>query len=311
MSTKSLCYKFLLSKWFLLILGYGLLILPAHAQSNLNGVIDFHAHSGPDGVPRAIDADDLARLAKERGMRGLVLKNHWEPTDALAYVLRKEVPGLEIFGGIALNLSVGGMNLEAVKHMIQMKGGWGRVVWFPTFDSENAVRSAKEDRPFVAVSKDGHLVPEAMQVIDLIAQHPELVLETGHISPEEGLMVVREAKRRGVKHVVVTHAMRAPVWMKIPQMVEAAQNGAYIEFVYSALTGAKPDNTVEEYAKAIREIGPKYCILATDLGGVAAGRPSHPDGMLMFMEALRMQGISQADIDMMSKTNPALMLGLQ
>jgi hypothetical protein len=311
MSHKSLYCRFMLSRWLLLILGCGLLALTAHAQSNLNGVIDFHAHSGPDGVPRAIDADDLARLAKERGMRGLVLKNHWEPTDALAYVLRKEVPGLEIFGGIALNLSVGGMNLEAVKHMIAMKGGWGRVVWFPTFDSENSVRSAKEDRPFVGVSKDGHLVPEALQVIDLIAQHPELVLETGHISPEEGLMVVREAKQRGVKHVVVTHAMRAPVWMKIPQMVEAAHNGAYIEFVYSALTGTKPDNTIEEYAKAIREIGPKYCILATDLGGVAAGRPSHPDGMLMFMEALRTQGISQADIDMMSKTNPALMLGLQ
>lgn len=221
------------------------------------------------------------------------------------------MPGLEIFGGIALNLSVGGMNPEAVKHMILMKGGWGRVVWFPTFDSESSVRSAKENRPSVGVSKDGHLLPEVLQVIDLIAQHPEIVLETGHISPEEGLMVVREAKQRGVKHVVVTHEMRAPVWMKIPQMQEAARDGAYIEFVCSALTGAKPDNTIDEYAKAIRDIGPKYCILATDLGGVAAGRPSHPDGILMFMEALRMEGFSQADVDMMSKTNPALMLGLQ
>jgi Family of unknown function (DUF6282) len=136
MSHRSLYYTFMMFRRLLLILGCGFLALTVHAQSNLNGVIDFHAHSGPDGVPRAIDADDLARLAKERGMRGLVLKNHWEPTDALAYVLRKEVPGLEIYGGIALNLSVGGMNLEAVKHMIAMKGGWGRVVWFPTFDSE-------------------------------------------------------------------------------------------------------------------------------------------------------------------------------
>jgi hypothetical protein len=311
MNPKSNCPMIVLLKRFWLVLSFGLLVLPAHAQSTLNGVIDFHAHSGPDGVPRAIDADDLARLAKQRGMRGLVLKNHWEPTDSLAYVLRKEVPGLEIFGGIALNLSVGGMNPEAVKHMILMKGGWGRIVWLPTFDSENSVRSASENRPFVAVSKDGHLLSEVLQVIDLIAQHPEIVLETGHISPEEGLMVVREAKQRGLKHVVVTHAMRAPVWMKIPQMQEAAHDGAYIEFVYSALTGAKPDNTIEEYAKAIRDIGPKYCILATDLGGVAAGRPSHPDGMLMFMEALRKEGLSQADVDMMSKTNPALMLGLQ
>ena len=292
-------------------LSLGLLLLPAYGQSSLNGVIDFHVHSGPDSVARTIDADDLARLAKERGMRGLVLKNHWESTAALAYIIRKEVPGMEIFGGIDLNLSVGGINPEAVKHMIMLKGGWGRVVWLSTYDSENAVRDAKENRPFVTISKDGHLVPEVLQVIDLVAQHHEIVLETGHISPEEGLMVVREARQRGVQHVVVTHAMRAPVRMTIPQMQEATREGAYIEFVYGALLGTKPDNNIDEYIKAIREVGPKFCILGTDLGGVAAGRPLHPDGMLMFMEALRMKGLSQADIDLMSKTNPALALGLQ
>ena len=70
MSPKSLWYRCMLSKWLLLILGCGLLALPAHAQSNLNGVIDFHAHSGPDGVPRAIDADDLARLARREACAG-------------------------------------------------------------------------------------------------------------------------------------------------------------------------------------------------------------------------------------------------
>src|ERR1019366_692582 len=112
---------------------------PAYGQEiNLKGAIDFHVHSSPDEVPRAIDADDLAKLAKEKGMRGLVLKNHHESTAALAYMVRKEVPGIEIFGGIALNSSVGGINLEAVKRMTMMKGGWGRVVWLPTVDSESA-----------------------------------------------------------------------------------------------------------------------------------------------------------------------------
>jgi microsomal dipeptidase-like Zn-dependent dipeptidase len=131
------------------------------------------------------------------------------------------------------------------------------------------------------------------------------------MNPKSNCSMIVLLKQRGVKHVVVTYAMRVPVWMKIPQMQETAHDGAYIEFVYNALTGAKPDNTIEEYAKAIRDIGPKYCILATDLGGVSAGRASHPDGMLMFTEALRKEGLSQADVDMMSKTNPALILGLQ
>jgi hypothetical protein len=59
----------------------------------------------------------ISQAAKAQRMRGLVLKNHYEPTASLAYIVRKEVPGIEILGGIDLNLSVGGMNPTAVEHM--------------------------------------------------------------------------------------------------------------------------------------------------------------------------------------------------
>ena len=91
-------------------------------------------HCAPDSTPRSIDAIDIARLAKKRGMGGLVLKNHDEPTASLAYVVRKEVPGIEVFGGVDLNLSVGGMNPSAVEHMAATTGGYGRFVWMSTFD---------------------------------------------------------------------------------------------------------------------------------------------------------------------------------
>jgi hypothetical protein len=272
------------------------------------GVIDIHAHMDPDSMPRSIDAIDLAKLAKQRGMRGLVLKNHYESTAALAYIVRKEVPGIEIFGGIDLNRSVGGVNPAAVERMVLMKGGWGKVIWMPTFDSENQVRVLKENRPFVSVAKDGHLLPEVEQVIDLAAKH-QLLLETGHSSAEEGLLIVREAKRRGVQHIVVTHAMASVIRMTIPQMREAAGESAYIEFVYGATIGPNPVVTMADYAKAIRAIGPNSCILSSDLGQV--GNPLHPDGMALFFQALLKEGISQADIDLMSKTNPAKALGLQ
>src|SRR6266478_5268495 len=187
----------------------GLFACMAHAQSDLNGVIDIHAHVDPDSMPRSIDAIDLARLAKQRGMRGLVLKNHYESTAALAYIVRKEVPGIEIFGGIDLNLTVGGVNPAAVERMVLMKGGWGRIVWMPTFDAENQVRYSKQNRPFVSVSRGGQLLPEVKQVIALVAQH-HLTLETGHSSSAECLMLIREARRQGVEHIVVTHAMLAP-----------------------------------------------------------------------------------------------------
>jgi len=87
------------------------LAMTALAQENpLAGVIDIHVHCAPDSTPRSIDAIDLARLASQRGMRGLVLKNHYQPTASLAYIVRKEVPGIEIFGGISLDLTNGGVN---------------------------------------------------------------------------------------------------------------------------------------------------------------------------------------------------------
>ena len=276
-------------------------------QTRLTGVIDIHVHSGPDSVARSIDAIDLARLAKERGMRALVLKNHYESTAALAYVVRKEVPGIEIFGGIDLNRSVGGLNPAAIERMVLMAGGWGKVVWMPTFDAENQVRFSKESRPFVAVAKDGRLLPEAQQVIALVAKNG-LTLETGHSSPEEGLMIVREAHLQGVQHIVVTHAMQAPVRMSIPQMKEAAAEGAYIEFVYGGLIGRNPEFRIEDFTKAIREIGTEHCILSSDLG--QPGNPLHPDGLAAFFEALRKQGFSQAETALMSQGNPARVLGL-
>src|SRR5205814_8883626 len=86
-----------------------------------------HAHTDPDSRPRSIDALDLAKMAKARGMRWLVLKNHFEPTAAQAYLVRKEVPVLAVFGGIDLNLTVGGINPAAVEHLFQVKNGLGQI----------------------------------------------------------------------------------------------------------------------------------------------------------------------------------------
>jgi hypothetical protein len=284
------------------------ILVAACGAQQLNGIVDIHAHSDPDSVPRKIDAIDLARVAKKQGMRGLVLKNHYEGTASLAYVVRKEVPGIEIFGGIDLNLTVGGINPAAVERMTMVKGGWGRVIWMPTFDAENQVRFSRESRPFVAVAKGGELLPEVKQVIALAAKH-NLTLETGHSSAEEGLMILREAHRQGVPHLVVTHAMIAPVRMTVAQMKEAVREGALIEFVYNALIGPNKEFTIQDYSNAIRALGPQYCILSSDLG--QAANPVHTDGWVAYLAALRKEGFSKEEIEQMAKTNPAKVLGLK
>lgn len=277
-----------------------------YAQS-LTGVVDIHVHSDPDSVPRSIDAIDIAKLAKARGLRALVLKNHYEPTESVAYLVRKVVPGIELFGGIALNRTVGGVNPAAVERMTRVKGGWGRVVWMPTFDAENQVRYAKETRPFVSVSRDGNLLPEVVEVLAIIAKN-KLTLATGHSSPQEDLLLIREARRAGVERIVVTHAMLPPVAMNLQQMKEAARMGAYLEFVYNALIGPNKAFDIQEYATAIRGLGPEHCILSSDLG--QAGNPLHPDGLAAFFQALRAAGFGVSEIERMAKINPAKLLGL-
>jgi hypothetical protein len=284
-----------------------MLLAAAAARAQLTGVVDIHCHTDPDSVPRSIDAIDLARLAKQAGMRGLVLKNHYESTASLAYVVRKIVPGLEIFGGIDLNRSVGGVNPAAIERMVLVKGGYGRVIWLPTFDAENQVRFSKEQRPFVPVTRNGELLPEVRAVIALAARHG-LTLETGHSSAAEALLVIREARKAGVKNVVVTHAMLAPIHMTVAQMKEAAAQGAWIEFVYNALIGPNKEFTFEDYAKAIREIGPSHCILSSDLG--QAANPVHTEGLIAYFAGLEKAGIPRADIELMSRTTPARALGL-
>ncbi len=278
--------------------------VPTLAQT-LDGAIDMHAHSDPDGTPRSIDAIDLARLAKSRGMRAIVLKNHYEPTASLAYIVRKEVPGIEVLGGISLDLTVGGVNPAAVEWMTKVKGGYGRVVWMPTFDSEAQVTLAHEQRPFARVSKDGKLLPEVLQVIAIAARN-NLVLETGHSSPAECLLLIKEAKRLGVKHVMVTHALTNPGGpLSITEIQEAAKLGAYIELVYSPFTDAALQKDVD----AIHAAGATSVVISSDLG--QPGNPLHPDGLLALYRGLMAHGISQAEILQMSKLNPARLLDLE
>jgi hypothetical protein len=236
-----------------------------------------------------------------------VLKNHYAPTASDAYLVHKMVPDLQVFGGIDLNLSVGGMNPIAVEKMALTTGHLGKVVWMSTYDARAQVVKSKENRPFVAVSRDGELLPETKAVIAMIVKY-NLVMATGHNSPEDDLLLIREARKQGVKQIVVTHGILSPTSMTIAQMQEAAKLGAYIEFVYNGLIGGSKQFDFADYAKAIREVGVEHCILSSDMGQPT--NPLHPDGLILFFDGLKKQGFSQADIDRMSKVNPARLLSL-
>lgn len=286
-------------------------------ESPLRGVIDFHVHSGPDAFTRSVTDLEIARIAQARGMAALVLKNHFTMTADRAFLVERAVPGLRCFGGIALNRAVGGLNAEAVARMVTFDGRCGKVVWLPTFDAENHVRSFKEDRPSVPVVRDGKPVPELAPLFKLIAEH-DLVLATGHSSAAECLVLLQGAKEAGVRKLLVTHGMADPIGMTLDQMRVAAKLGAKIECVWlTNLNGPEshlPSQrhwkkiTTAEYARAMKAVGPEHFVIASDLGQYL--NPLHTDGMTAFILGLREAGLSEADIHTMNRSNPAELLGL-
>jgi hypothetical protein len=288
----------------------------------LKDAIDIHTHLDPDSfgpysaqASRALDVLDMAERAKKAGMRGFVVKQHYDQTAQIAYLATKAVPGVEVFGQLCMNLTVGGLNPAAVYHFSEVKGGRARIVSMPTWDSENNIRKSRTpDRPFVRVSRDGALLPEASAVIAAVAtakvrdSDVPLALSTGHLSAEEALMVIREAKKQGIARIVVTHAIGHPVDMTPAQMKEAAGLGAYIEFVTGFLIGDRATFTVDQYYAAIRDLGPEHVILSSD--GGQTGRPMPDEMIAMAAGQLRAKGITAAELHRMMVENPATLLGI-
>jgi hypothetical protein len=290
----------------------GLAAIQALAQSELSaplpalspaaGVIDLHVHSHPDVFARSLDDIDVAQLAKAKGLRGIVLKNHGSETASRAALVMKAVPGIEVWGGVVLNRAVGGVNPEAVEWMQRVHGGRGKVVWLPTFDSDKHVKTlSRPEARGLVVAPGGQVTPEMEAVLKIIARE-NLVLGTGHVHPEEIIAVVRRARELGIKSVLINHAFTNVPGLSMAQAKQLVEMGAVIEVCFRQLRAAQLD--AKQVARAVKELGARHLVVSSDLG------QSGHDGPESAIAELKREGIAEADIDLMMRKNPARLLGL-
>jgi hypothetical protein len=296
----------------------------------LVGAIDVHLHldpdsPGPGNTIRILDVLEATAIAKARGMRGFVYKTHHDTGSAGgALLVRKRSPDFEIFGRMASNYSTGGLNPAALHHFAQIRGGWGRIFEMPTRDSitATAARNSMEPAflarvrpwmltmppgtpPYIAVSKDGELLPEAKHLIEEVAKirtvdtNARMVLATGHATPEEHLLLAREGRKHGL-NVLLTHPLDTP------HLAEAARLGAFIEVVASRVY--RSDAMAATAAAFIRKVGAEHIIMATDCGQSSNVYPT--DCLVLAARGLRTAGVTQRELDLMYKVNPAKLLGL-
>lgn len=277
------------------------------ADRLMEGALDIHVHCAPDPrVERRGSAIDVARQALDMGMRGLVLKSHEYPTQPMAYTASQAVPGIELIGGIALDVEVGGLNPTAVAATAKMGG---RVVWMPTF-------SAQADRQHKGLSggislldAGGRLVPEVYPILELVKAH-DMVLATGHISTQESMVLVDEARNLGINRIVVTHATTMAFWtgMTLEDMKTLAGMGAYIEHCLHVMMPLTHRLKPRELVDTITAIGTEHCIVSTDFG--QDFHPMPPEGMRMGCATLLQSGLEEVEVGMLVKDNPSRLLGL-
>ena len=273
----------------------------------MEGALDIHVHCAPDPrVERRGSAIDVARQALEMGMRGIVLKSHEYPTQPVAFTASQAVPGITLIGGVALDVEVGGLNPMAVETTANMGG---RVVWMPTF-------SARADRQHKGLSggisildDDGKLVPEVYPILESIKAH-DMVLATGHLSTEESMTLVAEARNMAIERVVVTHATTMSFWtgMTLEDMKTLASMGAYIEHCLHVMMPLTHRMMPRDLVDTITAIGMERCIVSTDFG--QDFHPMPAEGLRMGIATLLQAGLEEVEVGMLVKDNPARLLGL-
>ncbi|MCS6766093.1 MAG: DUF6282 family protein [Candidatus Protistobacter heckmanni] len=292
---------------------------PPPKVSPAAGTIDMHVHPDPDVFGRALTDFELATVARRKGMRGIVFKNHVANTADRAALAMQQVPDIEIWGGIVLNKANGGVNPSAVEWMHRMSGGRGKIVWLPTMDSDKHVKTlVDKNQSGLVVAVNDKVLPEMEEILKIIARE-NLVLATGHVSADEVVVVVKRAVELGVKNILITHGLTNIPGLSMEQAKQVRALGAKIEICYlQFMTGPTAQYKwmthwdkvdAAAVAKAVKELGADSLVLSTDLG--QQGMMTPPNGIENEIAAVLAAGVSQGDIDKMMKRNPAILLGMK
>jgi hypothetical protein len=279
----------------------------------LAGAIDMHLHPGPDAFKCRVDALEAATLAKQAGMRALVIKNHYYPSAPLAMMVNQLVPGFQAIGSLCLDYEMGGLNADAVDYAGKTAA---KVIWMPTFSSLNSRSKMRglglpmEGEGFSILDNQGKLVPQIAPILKLIKKY-DMVLASGHMSPAETIILEAEARRIGINKFVITHPLDHEFFSQAftkQDLVQLAANGAYVECTFLSFMASEFRHDPAHMVDIIRTVGARQCIMSTDLG--QSFNPMPVEGMRMFIVTLLKYGISGDEIETMVKTNPAKLLGL-
>jgi hypothetical protein len=291
----------------------------------LEGAVDLHVHPAPSPLPRRLDAVDAARLAGEAGFEAIVVKSHHHSTVTDVLALGREGlnngSGTRVYGGVALNSSVGGLNPHAVDLALKMGG---RIVWFPTIASPQHIAhhrahpnlkfpklavKLQPETPVDVFGEGGRLRPEVPRILESIAE-ADAILASGHMAPASITAVFEAAREIGVRRMLVNH----PNFV-IEASYEDARRwvslGAVIEH---SLCMYDEESTfhnwdVDTLVQWIEAVGAEHSTLGSDLGQMSNPLPT--DSFRKIVGRLLERGMPERDVRLMVRDNPRRLLEVQ
>lgn len=287
------------------------------SEISLQGVVDMHVHTNPDLRLRAYDDFQLCDAGVRVGARAIVIKSHMGSTAERAYLTNaynRKVNGkndFTMFGSITLNRCVGGINPVAVENALKLGA---KVVWLPTSSARNHLEKlGKSTEGCVDVVRDGEIVPELRQVLELVKTY-DAVLGTAHISVPEIFTITKAARELGLQKIVVTH----PEWWIVNMSLEEQERivreyDVILERCYAQNKGVGAGNdylsNLPGNLEVIQKIGYQNVLISTDGGQVE--NPNWEIAYRNYLQYMADHGIPEEHIRYMSHDLPCQLLGIE
>ena len=268
----------------------------------LKGAIDLHFHAGPDVRKRKLTYLEAAVQAEIAGMKAILIKSHSTITADIASLIQPLVKDILVFGGIALNYPLGGLNPSAVETALKLGA---KQIWMPTLSAANQYRYEKKSGGISILNRKRSLAKEVMEILQILSKH-DVILSTGHLSQEEIVVLVRAAIKRKIKKILVTHPDHFFIQMPLKLQKDLAAKGVFFDRCFP--TRRTSPLTMEEMAKRIKEVGVTSTVLTSDFG-----QPENPfpvEGLKIYIQQLITLGFSNQEIDQMVRINPRRLLNL-
>ena len=285
---------------------------------NLSGAIDLHIHSNPSLFTRIGSDLEIARHAAENELSAIVLKNHFESTVGRAFLADEVVEGTRVFGGLVLNSFTGGLNPSAVETALKMGA---KQIWMPTMDAlahadtfghtggygyqESGARVHREG--ISILNQAGELNSETKTIVELV-KSANAILGTAHLSRSEILKLAGFCHQVEFDRLLITHPYFDPPKLGVEDQARLNQLGATIELCGGNLYPIPGTAKLSDYLQSISAAGAQAFVISSDAGQPRKSMPA--EVLRVFTQCLMEKGVSQDEIDIMTKENPRRLLNL-